>query len=73
MQNGCKTAGIGCIECKRPVIDGVLAELAPIRDRAEPYVENPEAVRGILNEGRERARDTARETMDDVREAMGLE
>lgn len=73
VKEGCTTAGIGCIECKKPVIDAVLAELEPVRERARPYEETPDAVRGILNEGRERARDTARETMDDVREAMGLE
>jgi tryptophanyl-tRNA synthetase len=70
---GCRSAGIGCVECKAPVIESVLQELAPIRDRAKHYEDDPEAVRSVLNEGRERARDVARETMDDVREAMGLE
>ena len=70
---GCRTAGIGCVECKAPVIERVLAELAPIRERARHYEEDPEAIRSVLNDGRERARDAARETMDDVREAMGLE
>jgi tryptophanyl-tRNA synthetase len=70
---GCRSAGIGCVECKRPVIDAVLKELEPIRERAVPYEENPDAIKAILNEGRERARDAARETIDDVREAMGLE
>ncbi|MDH4031861.1 MAG: tryptophan--tRNA ligase, partial [Chromatiales bacterium] len=66
-------AGIGCVECKKPVIDAMLAELAPIREQALEIEQDDNAVRAILNEGRERARDLARETMDDVREAMGLE
>jgi tryptophanyl-tRNA synthetase len=73
VMEGCKSAGIGCIECKAPVIEAVLGELAPIKERARPFEEDPESVRAILNEGRERARDTARETMEAVRPAMGLE
>jgi tryptophanyl-tRNA synthetase len=73
VQTGCRSAGIGCVECKQPVIEAVLAELAPIRAKIAGYEENPEAVDVILAEGRERARDAARETMEDVREAMGLE
>jgi tryptophanyl-tRNA synthetase len=73
VQEGCRTAGIGCIECKKPVIDAIAAELQPIRERAAVFEKDEDAVRTILNEGRERARDVARETMDDVREAMGLE
>ena len=70
---GCRSAGIGCVECKGPVIEAVQKELEPIRERALPYEENPTAIKAILNEGRERARDAARETIDDVREVMGLE
>ncbi len=70
---GCRSADIGCVECKRPIIDAVLKELEPIRERARPYEENPDAIKAILNDGRERARDSARETLDDVREVMGLE
>jgi tryptophanyl-tRNA synthetase len=73
VQEGCRSAGIGCLECKQPVIDAVLAELQPIRERILEYQANPDTVNIILAEGRERARDAARETMDDVREAMGLE
>ncbi len=69
---GCVSAGIGCLECKQPVIDAVLAELAPIQERARIYTEDPQTVRNILADGSERARDLARETMRDVREAMGL-
>ena len=69
---GCTSAGIGCLECKQPVIDGILAEQQPMLERAEPYVSNPRIVREIVDAGTERARITARETMRDVREAMGL-
>lgn len=69
---GCRSAGIGCIECKQPVIDGVLAELKPIQERAARYAEDPTLVKNIVAEGCERARKLARETMRDVREAMGL-
>ncbi len=71
-QAGCKTAGIGCIECKGPVIEGVLAELKPIQERAAQYAEDPTLVKNIVAEGCEKARKLARETMRDVREVMGL-
>jgi len=69
---GCTSAGIGCLECKQPVIDAVLAELAPIRERAQYYEDNPDQVRNILADGCEKAQEMARDTMRDVREAMGL-
>ncbi len=69
---GCTSAGIGCLECKQPVIDAVLAELAPIRERAQYYEDNPDQVRNILADGCEKAQELARDTMRDVREAMGL-
>ncbi|NEV64814.1 tryptophan--tRNA ligase [Thiorhodococcus minor] len=72
VQEGCRSAGIGCLECKRPVIDGVLAELVPIQERAKEYEAQPDLVRSIMNEGCERARDVARETIDEVRHAMSL-
>lgn len=70
---GCTTAGIGCIECKQPVIDAVLTELAPIRERAEHYQADMHAVRSIVAEGSEAARAVASETLEEVRRAMGLE
>ena len=73
VQEGCRSAGIGCLECKKPLIDAVVAEIGGMRSRAQEFEESPELVRGILNEGCERARETARRTMADVREAMGLE
>lgn len=72
VQAGCKSASIGCIECKAPVIEGVLAELKPIQERAAQYAEDPTLVRNIVAEGCEKARKLARETMRDVRDAMGL-
>ncbi|MFN3594265.1 MAG: tryptophan--tRNA ligase [Thiobacillaceae bacterium] len=72
VQEGCTTAGIGCLECKQPVIDAVLSELAPIQERARALAEDPDSVRNIIADGCEKARDLARETMRDVREAMGL-
>ena len=71
--HGCKTAGIGCIECKQPVIDGILKEQVPMRERAQMYLDDPTLVKNIIADGCEKARELARETMRDVREAMGLE
>ncbi len=64
------SAGIGCIDCKQPVIKAVHAELAPIQERAREYEDNRQLVRSILHEGSEAARQVARETLDDVLEAM---
>jgi len=72
VRKGCTTAGIGCLECKQPVIDAVLAELAPIRERAQPYLDDPTLVKNIIADGCDKARKLAGETMRDVREAMGL-
>lgn len=69
---GCKSAGIGCLECKQPVIDGIVKELKPMRERAAPFEEDPTLVKNIIADGCEKARDTAEETMRDVRDAMGL-
>ena len=69
---GCKSAGIGCIECKQPVIDAVLAEQNPMRERAQQYLDDPTLVRNIIADGCEKARKLAGETMRDVRESMGL-
>jgi tryptophanyl-tRNA synthetase len=72
VNQGCRTAGIGCLECKQPVIDSVLAELAPMRERAKRYVDDPTLVRNIVADGNEKAKRLAEETMRDVRPAMGL-
>jgi tryptophanyl-tRNA synthetase len=72
VETGCKEAKIGCIECKQPVIDAVNKELKPIQERAFHYIEDPDLVKNIVAEGCEKARKLARETMREVREAMGL-
>ncbi len=73
VQTGCRTAGIGCLDCKRPLIDSILKEQSPIRERAKEYEEDTETVRGIISDGCEAAREVARETIVEVRQAMGLE
>ena len=72
VQQGCKSAGIGCLECKQPVIDAVLAEQEPMHLRAKMYEEDPALVRNIIADGCEKANQLAEETMRDVRAAMGL-
>ncbi len=72
VQQGCKSAGIGCIECKQPVIDAVLNELRPMQERAQDFESEPELVRNIIEEGCEAARDMAQDTMAEVRQAMSL-
>jgi tryptophanyl-tRNA synthetase len=72
VMQGCKSAGIGCLECKQPVIDAVNAELKPIQERAAPLEDDPTLIRNILADGCEKAQTIAEETMRDVRDAMGL-
>jgi tryptophanyl-tRNA synthetase len=69
---GCTTAGIGCLECKQPVIDAIIKEQIPLHERAQKYIDDPTQVRNIVADGCERARKLAEETMRDVRGAMGL-
>jgi len=70
--NGCRSAGIGCLECKQPLIDAMLREQEEWRARAQPYLDDPSLLRSIVADGCDRAREAAQETMRDVREAMGL-
>jgi len=70
--SGCRSAGIGCLECKRPVIDAVLAELKPIQERAAEFARDPVVVKNMIADGCRRARDAAEETLVEVRAAMGL-
>jgi len=72
VQTGCRSAGIGCLECKQPVIDAVIAEQKPIIERAQQYLEDPTLMRNIVADGCERARKVAQDTMREVRGAMGL-
>jgi len=70
---GCTTAGIGCLDCKQPVIDAVLAELKPIQERAKVLEADPLTVRNIVDDGCRRAREIAADTMEEVRRRVGLE
>lgn len=73
VQKGCRSAGIGCIECKRPVIDAVNRELEPIQTAIQDYTDDLGSVKRIVAEGSEQAREEATKTLDEVREVMGLD
>ena len=73
VEKGCKSAGIGCLECKQPVIDAILAEQQPMFERAQKYLDDPSLLRSIIADGSDQARKVAQETMREVREAMGLD
>jgi len=72
VSDGCRTAGIGCLDCKQPLVDCVKRETAEFKERAKEFESDPDLVKNIIAEGSEKARDVAKETMQDVREAMGL-
>lgn len=72
VQEGCKTAGIGCLQCKQPLIDAVNAEIDPIRARAREWEQDAGHIRTILAEGGRQAREVAEDTLTDARRAMGL-
>ena len=72
VDHGCRTASIGCLECKKPLIDRIVEEVTAMRQRAQEYEDNPDLVRGIITEGCEKAREVAGQTLDDVKQAMGL-
>jgi tryptophanyl-tRNA synthetase len=69
---GCTKAKMGCIECKQPVIDAIKDELMPMQERIAKYQADPELIKQIIHEGSEKARNVAKETMVEVREAMGI-
>ena len=69
---GCTKAKIGCIECKGPVIDSVISELEPIQERIAKYQSNPNLIQEIIFDGSERARSVAKNTLEEVRDAMGI-
>jgi tryptophanyl-tRNA synthetase len=73
VEKGCKSAGIGCLECKQPVIDAILLEQQPMFERAQKYLDDPSLLRSIIADGGDKARKVAQETMREVREAMGLD
>ncbi len=69
----CRTAKIGCIDCKQHITDAVLKELQPIQERAKEYAQDKALVQSIITEGCEAARDAAEETLVEVRQSMGLQ
>jgi tryptophanyl-tRNA synthetase len=73
VQEGCRSADIGCVDCKQPLIEAILAEQKAMHERAAPYAEDPTLVRNIIADGCERAREIAGETLEEVRRSMGLE
>ena len=73
VEKGCKSAGIGCLECKQPVIDAILLEQQPMFERAQKYLDDPSLLRSLIADGGDKARKVAQETMREVREAMGLD
>lgn len=72
VQEGCRTAKIGCLDCKRPLIDAILDEQKEILDRSKPYTDDPTLVRNIIADGCERAREVAEDTLEEVRSCVGL-
>ena len=73
VQTGCRSAGIGCVDCKRPVIDAINRELQPIQASIKDYESDLSSVKRIVAEGSEQAREEANKTLSDVREVMGLD
>ncbi|HEY7929640.1 MAG TPA: tryptophan--tRNA ligase [Steroidobacteraceae bacterium] len=69
---GCRSAGIGCLDCKKPLVDRIVEEVGGMRKRALEFQDNPEIVNNLLTEGAEKAREAARATLDEVRRAMHL-
>ena len=72
VSDGCVKAKMGCIDCKQPIIDAINNELATMQERIAKYQSDPDLIRQIIFDGSERARNVARETMSEVREAMGI-
>ena len=72
VNEGCRSAGIGCLECKQPLIDKIVEEVTAMRRRGQEFEEHPELIRDIVAEGDEKAREAARQTLEDVRRAMHL-
>ena len=73
VMHGCRSAEIGCLDCKGYIVQSIQQELAPMQERIQAYQESPELVRNIINEGSEKARDEARRTLDEVNHVLGLD
>jgi tryptophanyl-tRNA synthetase len=72
VSQGCRTAGIGCLECKKVMIKHVIEDLAPVREKRAAWEDNPKGVEDILAAGTSTARKVAAQTMAEVRPAVGL-
>ena len=72
VNDGCTNATIGCIECKKPVVESIVSELEPIQEEISKYESNPNLIQEIIFEGSERARVVAKSTMEEVKDAMGI-
>jgi tryptophanyl-tRNA synthetase len=70
---GCRSAGIGCLDCKRKLTEHMLAHLEPIHARRPQYAQRPDTVWDILREGSRKARERAQATMESVRAAMKIQ
>jgi tryptophanyl-tRNA synthetase len=71
--NGCKTAGIGCIDCKKPLIDAINSEQMIIKEKAKPFLEDTNLVKNILADGAEKAAHIASGTMDRIKHVMHMD
>ena len=72
VKEGCTEAKIGCIDCKKPIVESINLELEPIQEEIMKYDASPNLIQEIIFEGSERARIVAKTTMDEVRDAMGI-
>ena len=73
VKEGCTSAGIGCLDCKQPLIEAIIAEVKPIRIEAKELENNPDVVKNIIAEGSDAARNEAQDTLREIREAIGLD
>jgi len=73
VQKGCRSAGIGCLDCKKPLIEAIQREQNGMIERAKEYEDNPELLKTIVSNGCEAARDIAQETLKEVKQVMGLD
>ena len=72
LAQGCRSAGIGCLDCKNVVIEALIETLSPIQEKRLEFEKNPQMVWDMIEEGNRKARKTAQKTMEEVRKAIGL-
>ncbi|MDC0948340.1 tryptophan--tRNA ligase [Gammaproteobacteria bacterium] len=73
IKEGCTSASIGCLDCKKPLVDAIITEQRQLKERARPYEEDPGVLRGMLADGCEKARDVASDTMKELRRVAGID